>query len=185
VSLLVAAFSVAALGALVLVVYDTALLYNLGKLGGDLPAAALAGAALIGARVAAARLPTRESGRGVASIRSSFGWFLVLFFIPALPVRYGLDFGARYVAVLAGLIVLAAAGGLGVRDAFARSPGRAGLWLAQMGAATLAGVAAAIPVAIVTRGYPELRLLAAAAVFFTVAVLVCAAFDQAWQESHS
>jgi hypothetical protein len=188
--LLVAAFSVAALGGLVLVVYDTALLYNLGKLGGELPVAGLAAVALVVARAIAARLPARPPGRGVASIGNSFRRFLVLFFVPALPVRYGIDFGTRAVAALAGVVVLAGACVLGVRETFARSPGQPGTWLAQMVVTTIAGLAAGIPVAMVTRGYPEARLLFAAAAFFTVAVLACAVLDrgsraQTEHESHS
>jgi hypothetical protein len=188
--LLVAACSVVALGGLVLVVYDTALLYNLGKLGGELPLAGLAAVALVVARAVAARLPEGSPGRGVASIGNSFAWFLVLFFVPALPVRYGIDFGTRAVAELAGVLVVAAACVLGVRDAFARYPGQPGPWLAQMGVTTVAGLAAGIPVAMVTRGYPEARLLFAAAAFFTVAVLVCAVLDrgsrvEAGDRSHS
>jgi len=175
--LLAASFSVAALGGLILVVYDTALLYNLGKLGGELPVVGLAAAALVVARAVAARLPARPAGRGVASIGSSFGWFLVLFFVPALPVRYGIGFGTRSVAELAGLVLLGAACVLGVRDAFAGCPGPRGAWLAQMAVAVTAGLAAGIPVAMVTRGYPEARLLFAAASFFTVAVVVCAIID--------
>jgi hypothetical protein len=179
--LLVSALSVAALGGLVLVVYDTALLYNLGKLGTELPVAGLAAAVLLAARLTAARLrrpaPGRAAGRGPDSIASSFGWFLVLFFVPALPVRYGIDFGTRAVAALAGLIVMAAACALGVRDAFARSPGPAGRWLAQMSVTAIAGLAAALPVAALSAGYPETRLLLGAATFFTVAVLVCAMLD--------
>ena len=175
--LLAASFSVAALGGLILVVYDTALLYNLGKLGGELPVVGLAAAALVVARAVAARLPARPAGRGVASIGSSFGWFLVLFFVPALPVRYGIGFGTRSVAELAGLVLLGAACVLGVRDAFAGCPGPRGAWLAQMAIATIAGLAVGIPVGMVTRGYPEARLLLAAASFFTVAVMVCAIID--------
>lgn len=179
--LLVASLSVAALGGLILVVYDTALLYNLGKLAGELPVAGLAAAALVVARAAAGRLPARPPGRGVASIGSSFGWFLVLFFVPALPVRYGIDSGTRSVAELAGLVLLVAACVRGVRDVLAGFPGPRGAWLAQMAVATIAGLAVGIPVAMVTRGYPEARLLIAAASFFTVAVVVCAIIDAAGQ----
>jgi hypothetical protein len=51
--LMVLAVSTAAVGWLVLVVYSTALLYNLGRLGPDLPGAVLALAVLAGARAAA------------------------------------------------------------------------------------------------------------------------------------
>jgi hypothetical protein len=177
-SLLLAAFSVAALGGLVLVVYDTALLYNLGKLGTELPAAGLAAVVLAAARTVASRLPTRAPGRGVDSIASSFGWFLVLFFVPALPVRYGVDFGTRAVAVLAGVVVLVAGCARGVHDAFARFPGKPGPWLAEMSVATLAGLMAAAPAVWLSRGYPETRLLWVAVAFFTVAVLVCAIVER-------
>jgi hypothetical protein len=176
--LLLAAFSVAALGGLILVVYDTALLYNLGKLGGDLPAVGLAATALAIARAVAARMSPHSPGRGVASIGSSFGWFLVLFLVPALPVRYSIDFGSRFVAVLAGLVILMIACVLGARDAFALAPGFYGIWLAQMAIATTAGLAAGIPVAMMTSGYPETRLLLSAAALFTAAVVICAITDR-------
>lgn len=178
--LLAFAVSTAALGWLILVVYDTALLYNLGKLSGDLPGAGLAAATLLAARVAAARLPSRTPGRGVGSIGLSFRWFLVLFFVPALPLRYGLNSGMRYLAALTCLVLIGAACAFGIRDAFARFARRPGPWLAQMAVSTLAGLAAAVPAAIAARGYPEARLLAAAAAFFVVTVTVCAVFDRAF-----
>jgi hypothetical protein len=176
--LLVAAVSVAALGGLILVVYDTALLYNLGKLGGVLPGAVVGAAVLLAARFTAKRLPMRMPGRGVDSIGSAFGWFLVLFFVPALPIRYGIGFGTRYVTLVAGLAVLVVACTFGSREAFARSPGRSGGWLTQMLVSATAGLASAIPVAWLSRGYPETRLLLAAAAFFAVSVAVCAVGDR-------
>src|SRR5690349_12037314 len=71
--------STAALGLVVLTVYDTALLYNLGHLGARLPVAAAALAVLAAARVAAPLLPRRPPGPGVESITRSFGAFLPLF----------------------------------------------------------------------------------------------------------
>jgi hypothetical protein len=182
--LLASAASTAALCWLILVVYDTALLYNLGQLGAQLPGAALAAAALLLARVAAARRPARTPGRGLDSIGRSFGWFLVLFFVPALPVRYAMNFGWRDVTALVSLVVLATAWGLGARDAFARTHGRPWPWLAQMAASALAGLAAAIPAALLTTGLRETRLLWAAAAFFVTAVAVCGLMDRIFQPNN-
>jgi hypothetical protein len=63
-ALLVFAASTAALGLVVLTVYDTALLYNLGHLGARLPVTAAALAVLAAARVAAPLLPSRPPGPG-------------------------------------------------------------------------------------------------------------------------
>jgi len=126
-----------------------------------------------------AQLP---GGRGLDSIGRSFGWFLVLFFVPALPVRYAMNFGWRDAAALVSLVVLAAACGLGARGAFA--PGRPWPWLAQMAASALAGLAAAIPAALLTTGLRETRLLWAAAAFFVTAVTVCGLIDRIFQPNN-
>ena len=99
-----------------------------------------------------------------------------------MPLRYGIDSGTRSVAELAGLVLRVAACVLGVRDVLAGVPGPRGGWLAQVAVATIARLAAGIPAAPVTRGYPEARLLVAAASFFTVAVVVCAIIDAARPE---
>ena len=113
-ALLVFAASTAALGLVVLTVYDTALLYNLGHLGARLPVTAAALAVLAAARVAAPLLPRRPPGPGVESITRSFGAFLPLFFVAALPVRYGLiGWGTTYVAAAAALVLVTAAAGAG------------------------------------------------------------------------
>ena len=77
-------------------------------------AAALAMLAV--ARGVAPLLPRRSPGPGVESITLSFGAFLALFFVPALPVRYGLlGWGTAYVAAVAALVLVAAAVGRGSR----------------------------------------------------------------------
>src|SRR5690606_29660851 len=82
--------SAVALGALCLVVYDTALLYNLGHLDALAPVALGATIVLAATRVLARRVPGRPPGRNVEWITRSAGWLLVLAAVPALPIRYGL-----------------------------------------------------------------------------------------------
>lgn len=176
--LLVFAASTVALGWLVLVVYDTALLYNLGHLGGQLPGAALAASVLLAARWAARWAGARRPGRGIDSLARSFGWFLVLFFVPALPVRYGLNFAGGYVSAAAGTAVIAVAAVRGVREAFARAPGRATAWVGQMAAATAAGIAGAYASHVLPAHYTESHLLWAAAAFFVSATGMCALIDR-------
>jgi len=181
--LLVFAVSTAALGWLVLAVYSTALLYNLGRLGPAGPGAALALAVLVAARAAARHLPSRPPGRGIDLIARSFGWFLVLFFVPALPIRYGLNFGARDVSAAASLILIGAAAICGAREALARAPSlpprRLAVWSGQMALTVLAGLCGAAASLLLPAGYAETRLLWAAAAFFLCAITVCAVLDRA------
>jgi hypothetical protein len=178
-ALLVFAASTAALGLVVLTVYDTALLYNLGHLGARLPVTAAALAVLAAARVAAPLLPCRPPGPGVESISRSFGAFLPLFFVSALPVRYGLaGWGTTYVAAVAALVLVAAAAVRGIAGTFARSPVSRVRWLAQMAVTVAAGLAAGAAASMLVRGgYPEFRLLWAAAAFFICATATCALID--------
>ena len=178
-ALLVFAVSTAALGLVVLTVYDTALLYNLGHLGARLPVTAAALAVLATARVAAPLLPRRPPGPGVESITRSFGAFLSLFFVPALPVRYGLlGWGTTYIAAAATLVLGTAAAVRGIADTFARSPVSRVRWLVQMAITVAAGLAAGAAASSLLRdGYPESRLLWAAAAFFIGATITCALID--------
>ncbi len=176
--LLIFAASTAATGWLVLVVYATALLYNLGRLGPELPGAGLALAALAGARAAARHVPSRQPGRGVDVIGRSFGWFLVLFFVPALPVRYGLNFGLRDLSAAVGLALITAAVGCGAREALARAPGRLAVWAGQMALTVVGGLAGACVSLLLPASYTETRLLWAAAAFFLCAITVCALLDR-------
>jgi hypothetical protein len=176
--LLTFAVSTVALGLLVLVVYDTALLYNLGRLGAELPGAAVALLVLIGARFAERFVPARAPGRGIDSIARSFGWLLTLFFLPALPIRYGLGFGTAYVSALGAFALVVVAVILGVREAFTLVPGRVGTWIGQMAAALAAGLGGAASALLVPGGHTEARLLWAVAGFFVCAVSVCAVIDR-------
>ncbi|MGW5250387.1 hypothetical protein ACWEQN_42850 [Streptomyces sp. NPDC004129] len=172
------------LGHLVLVVYDTALLYNLGKLGTELPGAEVASAVLVAVRVAASRFSGRAAaGAAVTTVGNALRWALALFLVPALAVRYGVNFGSPLLAAAGGgCVVLVAAvralrEGLGAR----RSGGPAQLFMVagQLGFAAVAGLAAAYgAVHWVTDTYYEAALLRAMCVFLITAVVVCAATDE-------
>ncbi|PRY38608.1 hypothetical protein [Umezawaea tangerina] len=159
--------SVAAMGALVLTVYDTALLYNLGDLDDWLPVAAAAAVVLAAARWWARR-PAPAAGPATGAVTSSLGWFLVLFLVPSLPLRYGVNFGTTAVSLAAGVVVTAVALRLGW-------PRRLLGWLA---AAAVAGVGGAVLGYLLASGYHEARLLAAAAGFLLAGGAVCAAADR-------
>lgn len=154
--------SVWALGILVLLVYDTALLYNLGHLGQRLPGAIAALAVLAAARLVARLLQrrgrrgepqTRPASLGCAATASSVWWFLALFFVIALPVRYA---AAEPIAQAAGVVTIlaAAAGGAAGVVSRARRPAHAAessrrtiaAWAVQMSVAVAAGGAAAYAV---------------------------------------
>ncbi|MEV5827911.1 hypothetical protein AB0L25_20305 [Spirillospora sp. NPDC052242] len=184
--LLAFAVSVWALGHLVLTVYDTALLYNLAHLGGRLPGALVAAAALVAARVAAGRLRDGEPGRAAASVRHALRYGLVLFLVPALAVRYGPNVGSPWLAGAAGLLVCGAAAGLALRASLAGAgPRRTLLWCGQAAAALVAGgLAGYAAVRAVTDVHYEAGLLRGAAVCFVTAVAVCAVTDR-WLDGRS
>ncbi|WNV88323.1 hypothetical protein [Umezawaea sp. Da 62-37] len=159
--------SVAAMGALVLAVYDTALLYNLGDLDDWLPVAGAAAAVLAGARWWAGR-PVAAAGPTTSAVTSSLGWFLVLFLVPSLPLRYGVNFGTTAVSLAAGLVITVAALWLGWPRAL----------LGRLAAAAAVGVGGAVAGYFLASGYHEARLLAAAAGFLLAGGAVCAAADR-------
>lgn len=184
--MLLFAVSVWALGHLVLTVYDSALLYNLGHLGGLLPGALVALGVLAGARWASSRLPSSQpapsAGAGVAlaSVAEGLRWALALFFVPALAVRYGPIAGTPVVAAVAGLVVCLVAAVCALRSALAGAgAGRVAVWAAQAAAALAAGGAAgAAAVLLVTDTYYEAGLLRGAGACFAVVVAVCALTDR-------
>lgn len=187
--LLLFAVSAGALGAIVLVVYDTALLYNLGHLRADAPAAVCALAVVAGSRALAARtataaetVPRPGAGDGGPVTRTSAGLgtfllatWLEVFFVPALPVRYALGFGTRTIAVLAGAGTMAAA----VIVVRRRVPVPAAIWTrlaTAVGAGILAGLGSLV--LLPRTGYPEARLLLVAVLSVAVVTAVCAAMDR-------
>jgi hypothetical protein len=183
-----ATVSAGALGCLVLAVYDVATLYNTSHLVGWLPVASCAAVALAVARRVAARPGAWDSGAGesgagesgagetgadgagplTASAVASLGWFLVCFAVPALPLRYGIGFGAAPVSAVAGVVVVLAA----LRLGWDRSAVR-GLVVA-----VVVGALAAACGFLVARGYPEARLLAAAAGFVLGAAATTTVLDR-------
>lgn len=179
--------SFAALGFLILAVYETALLYNLGRLDEVAPGAAVALLVLVAARWAAARGTggTARAGGAVAFVGHGVWWFLALFWVPALAVRYGVTFGTPLLAAVAGLALLLAAAVLALRDvrAEAEEAGRPVGWAGlagRLGGAALAGTAAACAAALPFTGrYYEDALLAAAIAFLLTALAVCTATDAA------
>ncbi|WP_369248752.1 hypothetical protein [Streptomyces sp. R41] len=176
--------SLGALGVLVLVVYDTALLYNLGRLPERTPLA-LAGVGALGVlRPAAARLPAHLPGPGPAVTlvgQAVYRW-LALFFVPALAIRYGVTFGTPALAAGAGSLTLAVAGLYALRDASTvqdpRPYRRAFRLVAQLGGASLVGAGAAYMVARWASGsYYEATLLLASAAFLVAAITACRLLD--------
>ncbi len=106
--LLVFAASAAAIGVLVLTAYDTVLLYNLGRVGKDAPIAAVAACVLVAARLLARRV-TASGGPTIGIQTTLVRSGLALFFVPALPIRYGIEFGTRSMSLLATAVVAAGA----------------------------------------------------------------------------
>lgn len=178
--MLLFAASVWGLGQLVLTVYDTALLYNLGHLGGRLPGAAVAGCVVLGARWASTRLRPGEVGVALASVISGLRWTLLLFFVPALAIRYGVNFGTPLLAAAVGLLVCGAAGVCALRNAFTGAgTARIAFWAVQTAVALLAGAATGYAaVRLATDTYYEAGLLRGAASCFAVVIAVCALSDR-------
>jgi hypothetical protein len=184
--LLACAASCAALGYLVLALYDSVLLYSMGRVGAHLPGAVAAGAILAASRLVATRLRLRDAalpGPGLDTLITGLSWWIALFLIPALAIRYELGFGTGLIAAAAGLLVIVAATAVALREVYTRlptdGPGRAvPRWLAGLALAAVAAVTAAAAGLAVSARHPEMRLLAAAALFVLTATLVCAAWDR-------
>ncbi|MEV7117296.1 hypothetical protein [Kitasatospora griseola] len=160
--------SLGALGGLVMVVYDTALLYNSAHLRTRWPELVLwlTVLAATGRRCPAGRAAV---GPATAALAAVLRRGLVLFLVPALAVRYGTGFAHLQVAVAGGLLIVGAA-----------------LWQEQVRRALLslalgatAGLGAAyLALHAVADTYPESGLLRAMVAFLAVAALVCAFVDR-------
>ena len=75
-------------------------------------------------------------------------------------------------------MLVTAAAVRGIAGTFARSPVRRARWLAQMAITVAVGLAAGTAAGMLARGgYPESRLLWAAAAFFIGATTTCALID--------
>jgi hypothetical protein len=186
--------SLGALGVLVLVVYDTALLYSLGRLPERLPLALAAAVLLLGLRRVASRLEGRPARGGLtlAFLQHVLRYWLCLFFVPALAVRYGVLFGTPQLAAGAGLVVAATACALAAREVLAEArktvdwavvpldgqPAPGLLLARRLGCAVLAGTGAACLAAWLTpRSYYEVTLLSETAAFLVATVAVCGFAD--------
>ncbi|GAA2066985.1 hypothetical protein GCM10009722_31820 [Williamsia deligens] len=161
------AVSAGALGVLVLAVYDVLTLYDLGHAPQWVVPVAVAGVVLAAARWHAGRVDG-EMGPVTGSAARSLGWFVVLFAVPALPVRYGLNFGLAGLSIVAGVTTIVAA----VWRGWDRRRGRA------LGVVLMTGVAGAAVGAVATSTLAEARLLGAAAGFVVVSAATCAACDR-------
>jgi len=182
VAVLATAVAIGALGHLVLLVYDVALLYNLGRLGDRLPAVVGTLAVLAVARSLARALPRAGPGPGMAALVACLRWFAALFLVVALPVRYAAPAPA---AIAAGVLTLVLAVAGGVREVLPAAEGAGGpramaaRLAGQLGAAGALGAAAAwASLGWGAVAYRELALLRAGGAFVVTAVVACAACDR-------
>lgn len=170
VGLLAAVVSLGSLGWLVLALYETVFLYNLGDVRAHLPGMAIATALLAGARLAAAHAPAASPGPSITAVARTFGAFLTLFFVPALAIRYGIGFGAAYVAAAAA-VTLAAVAVVRTLGPALKSPV---LWLAGVAAAAAGAATTAL-----TSGYAEKQILWASAAALVAVIAVATLGDAA------
>ncbi|MEV7021830.1 hypothetical protein [Kitasatospora sp. NPDC093558] len=165
-SLALFALDLWAYGQLMLVLYDTVLLYNLARLGDHLPSAAAALAVLVATRLVPAHLGPRipaplRAGPHVTALRETIERALALFLVPALAIRYAGSFGTPQLAALAALVILA--------------PAITGLRLALPAAV---GAAAGYVIAAVAPGpYYEAAVLRSATGALLATTAVCALLD--------
>ncbi|MCG6493525.1 hypothetical protein [Kitasatospora sp. A2-31] len=151
-----------AYGQLMLVLYDTVLLYNLARLDEQRLSRAFVALSVLGATRFVPR-SDRPPGPRVTALADALGRGLVLFFVPALAVRYAGSFGTPALAAAAGAVVLVAA--------TARHAARLAL-PAAAGAA-----AGCLTVLCFTDPYYEAALLRAAVVALGTTGAVCALLD--------
>lgn len=173
--------SAAALGGLVLVLYDTVLLYNLGRLGDRLPTAYALGVVLVVSRVAARGFERRtlpaDMGAGTAWLVRLARAGVVAFFVPCLALRYEVTFGSAPLALVGGLVVVVTASALSqpTREAVAHAaPGGVAAVLAGLATKRLArGVG----------GYYEVTLLIAGTVAVGALIVVSVLVDRTLKRS--
>ncbi|KHD74855.1 hypothetical protein MB27_26365 [Actinoplanes utahensis] len=123
------------------------------------------------------------AGPGVGTLTAGMSWWLALFLVPALAIRYELGFGSWLLAASAGLLIIGAATAFAIFEVYGSLPrdGRAAAarrWLLGLVAAGLSATAAAAVGLAVPAVHPEMRLLSAAALFVLTATVVCAAWDR-------
>ncbi|MFJ6136611.1 hypothetical protein [Kitasatospora sp. NPDC092286] len=160
-----------AIGHLMLVLYDTALLYNLARLGERLPGAAFALAVLVATGYAAGRSPGGPAGPAVTAVGDALRDGLTLFLVPALAIRYAGSFGTPELAAAAGGVVL-----LGAAAGLLRRHGPRVL-LRLVPAAAAGAVAGGLAVRWAVDPYYEAALLRGATAALLVTIAVCALLD--------
>ncbi|BBH16547.1 hypothetical protein Back2_08340 [Nocardioides baekrokdamisoli] len=160
----------------VLEIYDSSLLYNSARLPAALAVSALALLVLadVSRRAASVPYPTASV---VVAIRHAYEWLVMIFVIPALPIRYALNFGARWVALVCGVVVVAFAA------ARALEVVRPRLGSVLVGGALATGIALVVVVALRPlvahlHTYGEVRLGIDAAIGLIVLVGVAAVYDR-------
>ncbi|MFJ9949916.1 hypothetical protein [Kitasatospora sp. NPDC091207] len=153
-----------AYGHLMLVLYDTALLYNLSRLDERLPGAITAVGVLGLTRLLPRSRRDAPAGPRVTALTDTLGRGLALFLVPALAVRYAGSFGTPRLAALAGATVLIVA--------VARRATRLAL------PAAAGAVTGFLAVRWSTDPYYEAALLRAAVVALLTAAAVCALLDR-------
>ncbi|MFR9758014.1 hypothetical protein [Streptomyces sp. TR06-5] len=184
--LLLVLIHLGALGYLVLSLYGTVLLYNFGRADEAAPGAAVALLVLVAAERGGARTSgTAPPGGAVAFVGHGLWWFLALFWVPALAIRYGVTFGTPVLAAAAGLALVAAAAVLAAREVRteAQEAGcgvgplrRAVHLVAAAAAGVVAAGAAALPLAGLTY---EAGLFAGGVAFLLTVLAVCTVADRA------
>ncbi|QKW22533.1 hypothetical protein HUT16_28715 [Kitasatospora sp. NA04385] len=158
-----------AVGTLVMVVYDTALLYNLRHLQGRWPEAVLALAVLAATGRDRRPAPVATPGPGTAALAVLLRRTLVLFLVPALAVRYGLGFAHPGLAAAGALSVALAA----LADRRIRAAAR------PLGLAGAVGLAAAyLALHLRQDAHPESGLLRAMVALPVAAALLLARTDR-------
>jgi len=179
-ALLIAGTGAAFLGYLVLVTYDTALLYNLGRLPAALPWAGAALFLLLAVRMAARSTPP---GRGavpdgvVDLLGATLRHLLVIFFVPALAIRYLMSyFGGVVAGAVLLLVVLVAATVQAMREI--AGPERSRL-VALTGLVAFVGAAVGVVAALAGPGdYVEAALGRGAVAGFVVVLVLGAVADR-------
>ena len=184
VGLLSALAGAGALALLVLIVYDTALLYNLAHLPRQLPAAGLAVALLVATARVGPPDPRAASGLRLAVLVEGLRRLGFIAFVPALTLRYGIVYFGSTVAACAVAAVAATAAAQAAFAVGARvraDGGREAVhrWLADLTVAALASAAAAGAGWTMARQAPhtEVRMLAAVLAAGLTAVAALAAAD--------
>ena len=176
--LFVFAASTVSLGVIVLVLYDTVLIYSLGRLSTDLPFGVAAGAVLVSARLGARAVPDRVAGPHINVEITAMRQFFLLFFIAALPVRYALAFGSRWLAVALCVGFTLAASGSALHDVVNRTATKMAPLATRLSAAVLLSAVGGIAAAAVPERYIEIQLFAGAGVFVVMVTLLASLLDR-------